>query len=206
MRRVPRPGVTPALIAQAALAILDESDDPSALTVRGLAGRLGIQAPSLYAHVEGIDQVVDLVHALINSTIDISVLEGSDDLEDLRVFCHAYRNAYRAHPVAAVIITSRAINLDHALDVYEPVAAFLLRLGVPASTVMPLMAMLDNIVLGSAVEPFADGFIGAARNYRARHPALAEALRSTLRRSIDDVGFELSLEAFLSTVRAHRSL
>lgn len=203
--RVARPGVTPALIAQAALTILDESDDPSALTMRGLAGKLGIQAPSLYAHVEGIDQVIDLVHALINSSIVVSALDGSDDLEDLRSFCHAYRDAYRAHPIAAVIITSRTINLEHALDVYEPIAAFLLRYGIPAATVMPLMAMLDNIVLGSAVEPFADGFLGAARLYEVRHPALAEALRSTSRRSIDGVGFELGLDAFLATVTAHRA-
>lgn len=172
--------------------------------MRALASRLGIQAPSLYGHVDGIDQVIDLVHALINSTIDVDVLAGSDDLADLGRFCHLYRDAYRAHRAAAVIITSRTINLDHALDVYEPIASFLLRFGVPSSTVMALMAMLDNFVLGSAVEPFADGFIGPARNYQVRHPALAEALRSTLRRSIDDVGFELSLEAFLGTVREYR--
>lgn len=203
---MPRPGVTPALIAEAALELLDEAPDTSSLTMRGLAARLGVQAPSLYAHIDGIDEVITLVHALINSTIDVSVLDNSSDIDDLRRFCHLYRDAYRAHPAAAVIITSRSINLDHALDVYEPIASFLLRFGVPASAVMPLMAMLDNIVLGSAVEPFADGFIGPARSYKVKHPALAEALRSTLRRSIDDVGFEMSLDAFLTTVESHRLL
>ncbi len=173
--------------------------------MRALAARLGVQAPSLYAHIDGIDQVIDLVHELINSTVDVSALAGSADINDLRDFCHTYRNAYRAHPVAAVIITSRSINLDHALDVYEPIAGFLLRYGVPAASVMPLMAMLDNIVLGSAVEPFADGFIGPARTYKMKHPALAEALRSTLRRSIDDVGFDMGLEAFLDTVESYRN-
>lgn len=171
--------------------------------MRALGNSLGVQAPSLYAHIEGINEVIDLVHALINSTIDISMLEGSTNIHDLATFCHCYRDAYREHPTAAVIITSRAINLDHALDIYEPVAAFLLRCGVPAQDVMPLMAMLDNIVLGSAVEPFAAGFIGPARNYERRHPALAQALRSTLRRSIDDVGFDMSLHAFLATVQSY---
>lgn len=203
--RTPRPGVTPALIAQAALAILDESPDPSILTMRALGRRLGVQAPSLYAHIQGLDEVIDLVHELINSTIDVSMLEESTSIDDLAAFCHSYRNAYRQHPTAAVIITSRAINLDHALDVYEPVAAFLLRYGVPAPDVMPIMAMLDNIVLGSAVEPFAAGFVGPARNYQRAHPALAHALRSTLRRSIDDIGFEMSLTAFLATVRSYQS-
>jgi len=170
--------------------------------MRALARRLGIQAPSLYAHVEGIDQVITLVHARINSTIDVSVLAGSADLADLATFAHAYRDAYRAHPVAAVIITSRSINLDHALDIYEPIANFLLRYGIEPGMVMPLMAMLDNIVLGSAVEPFADGFIGPARHYRVKHPALAEALRNSIRKNIDDVGFHLGLEAFINTVQS----
>ena len=171
--------------------------------MRALGSRLGVQAPSLYAHIDGIDEVIDLVHSLINSRIDVSTLEDSTDIADLLTFCHEYRNTYRQHPTAAVIITSRAINLDHALDVYEPIAAFLLRYGVPAQDVMPLMAMLDNIILGSAVEPFAAGFVGAARNYKSRHPALAQALRSTLRRSIDDVGFDMSLRAFLATVQSY---
>jgi len=170
--------------------------------MRALADRLGIRAPSLYAHVQGIDEVIDLAHERINASIDTSVLDGSSELRDLRELGRRYRDAYRAHRVAATLITARSINLDHALDVYEPVAAFLLRYGVTPEKVMPLMAMLDNIVLGSAVEPFADGFIGPARAYKSRHPALAESLRSTTRRSIDDVGFDMGMDAFISTVRA----
>jgi hypothetical protein len=49
--------------------------------------------------------------------------------------------------------------------------------------------------MGSAVEPFAAGFLGPSRYYLPQHPALAEALRTTNRRAIDDVGFDIGLDA-----------
>ncbi len=194
MHRAP---VTRARIGEAALKILDDATGESALTMRALATDLGVQAPSLYAHVTGIDDVLALVHARINAAIDLGTLDDPDPLAALRRFAHAYRDAYRSHPVAATIIISRSINADHALDVYEPVAACLVRAGLPMDTVMPCMALLDNLALGSAVEPFAAGFTGASASYRRRYPTLSEALRRSRRRHIDDEGFALGLDAFI---------
>lgn len=188
-------GLSRESIAEAALAILDETGEENALTMRALAQRLGVQAPSLYAHISGLDDLLDLIHRRINETIDVDVLVASDDESDFRAFVHRYRDAYRIHPVAATMIASRAINRDHALRVYEPIAAYLLARKVPSSLVMPVMAMLDNLIMGSAVEPFAAGFIGPSRDYLPQHPALAEALRTTNRRAIDDVGFDVGLDA-----------
>ncbi len=184
----------------AALGILDGSTDATALTMRALAARLGVQAPSLYAHIDGIDDVLDLVHELINSSIDLSPLLEGTDLEDLRAFGRNYRDSYRRHRVAATIISARSLNQDHALRVYEAIAAFLARRGLPDNQIMPLMAMLDSVVLGSAVEPFADGFVETARTYGRQYPTIAAGLRSTRRKTIDDAGFELGLDAFLATV------
>jgi AcrR family transcriptional regulator len=188
-------GLSRESIAEAALAILDETGEENALTMRALAQRLGVQAPSLYAHISGLDDLLDLIHRRINETIDVDVLVASNDESDFRTFVHRYRDAYRIHPVAATMIASRAINRDHALRVYEPIAAYLLARKVPSTLVMPVMAMLDNLIMGSAVEPFAAGFIGPSRDYLPQHPALAEALRTTNRRAIDDVGFEVGLDA-----------
>jgi AcrR family transcriptional regulator len=200
-----RPGVTRALIGEAALAILDESRSESDLTMRLLAARLGVQAPSLYAHVSGIEDVITLVHKRINASIDTGVLEGSEDLEDLRTMARNYLESYRSHRVAATIIVSRAINEDYALAIYEPIAAFLERIGVPAASVMPIMALLDYLVLGSAVEPFSAGFIGTAKSYDADYPALGRALRGSPRRRIDESGFELGMTALCTTIEAMRN-
>jgi AcrR family transcriptional regulator len=197
-----RAAVTRERIAEVALGLLDEGPDEGSLTMRSLATRLGVQAPSLYAHVTGMDDIHDLVHALINSTIDVSVVRGSSDLDDFAELGRRYRAAYRAHRVAATIIITCSVNRDHALRVYEPIADFLLRFGVPAEDVMPLMAVFDNLVLGSAIQPFSAGFTGDLDEYSLRYPALSRALTVGDRDRIDDLGFELGLTAFLDHVRA----
>ena len=204
-RTTARPGVTRDSIGEAALAILDESKSESDLTMRVLAARLDVQAPSLYAHVSGIDDVITLVHKRINAGIDTTALLRSEDLGDLRTMARSYLNCYRSHPVAATIIVSRAINEDYALAIYEPIAGFLERVGVPAPSIMPVMALLDYLVLGSAVEPFSAGFVGTARSYEAGYPALGRALRASPRKQIDESGFELGMSALCSAIEQMRS-
>jgi AcrR family transcriptional regulator len=195
-----REPVTRERIAEAALAILDGADDESALTMRTLAEELGVQAPSLYAHVSGIAEILDLVHARINAGIDLASLDNADPLVGLRDFAHLYRAAYQSHQVAATIIITRSFNGDHALVVYEAVARCLRRAGVPSAKVMPAMSFLDSLVLGSAIEPFAAGFTDKGADYARHYPNLAVALRSRRRRHIDDDGFELGLAAFIDVV------
>ena len=197
-----RPAVTPARIAESALALLDEGPDETVLTMRSLAARLGVQAPSLYAHVSGMDEIHDLVHSLINSTIDVSVVDGSTDPQDLAELGRRYRHAYRSHRVAASMIVSRSVNREHALRVYEAIASFLSRYGVPDDRVMPLMALFDNLVLGSAVEPFEAAFAGVPDDYAVRHPHLARALSSTDRAAVDDVAFEWGMSAYLDLMES----
>jgi AcrR family transcriptional regulator len=197
-----RPAVTQERIAAEALALLDQGPDETVLTMRSLAARLGVQAPSLYAHVSGMDEIHDLVHALINSTIDASIVNGSLDPDDLAELGRRYRRAYRSHRVAASIIVSRSINRDHALRVYEAIASFLTRYGVPRERVMVLVALFDNLVLGSAVEPFEAGFTGTTADYAARYPALAGALAAVDRETVDDVAFEWGMSTYLDLVRA----
>lgn len=197
----PRPPVTRDRIAEAALDILDDARDESALTMRRLATVLGVQAPSLYAHVTGIDDILGLVHHRINSSIDLASADDPDPLDGLRRLARSYRQAYARHQVAAAAIVMRSINADHALAVYEAAAHCLSRAGVPSDRIMAALAMLDYVTLGSALEPFAAGFVGPARSYRTHYPVLAEALAQSRRRRLDDEGFELGLEAFVDAVR-----
>lgn len=194
-------GVTREAIAEEALALLDEANDESALTMRALAARLGVQAPSLYAHISGIDEILGLVHERINQAVDLSLAPSPADETSLRAFLCSYREAYRSHPVAAALIMSRSINADHALAVYEVLARALLDLGVPLESVMPLMATCDALVVGSAAEPFAAGFVEGPLGSVSRFPNVAAALEAIDRRRIDDAGFEIGLDAFFGTIR-----
>ena len=67
---------------------------------------------------------------------------------------------------------------------------------------MPLMALFDNLVLGSAVEPFEAAFAGVPDDYAVRHPHLARALSSTDRAAVDDVAFEWGMSAYLDLMES----
>ena len=61
-----------------------------------------------------------------------------------------------------------------------------------------IMAAIDFLVLGSAIEPFAGGFTLGAAEYEAEHPHLAAGLRAAAGHDIDSDGFELALDALLA--------
>lgn len=48
-------------IIQAAIALIDETNDASTLTLRGIARAAGISAPSIYAHFPDLPAVIDAV-------------------------------------------------------------------------------------------------------------------------------------------------
>ncbi len=172
--------------------ILDAATDESALTMRALAGALDVQAPSLYAHITGIDDVLALVHERINASIDLSRPRrrrirstgcGSSPTTTGTATGGTWSPRRSSSPARSTPTTPSVV--------YEPIAACLDTCGVPIERVMPCMAMLDNVVLGSAIEPFAAAFVGRSSTYRRTYPSLAEALRNSRRRHIDDEGFEL---------------
>ena len=70
-----RPRLSRDDIALTALDILD-SEGLSALTMRHLAARLGVRAASLYNHVSGYDEIIDLIQDLVNQEIDLDTLRA----------------------------------------------------------------------------------------------------------------------------------
>jgi AcrR family transcriptional regulator len=57
---VPRAGLSPAAVVDAAVALLDE-EGPAALTLAAVAGRTGVATPSLYKHVPSLAELRRLV-------------------------------------------------------------------------------------------------------------------------------------------------
>lgn len=196
MGRPPKRLLSRELIAAGALELLD-AEGPAGLAMRTLAQHLGVQAPSLYNHVDGQDEVIDLVQGLVDAEIDIGLLDDADWRRGLEAFARSYRAAYLRHPHALPLVVRRPVSSPAALAIYEALAAALLRAGLPADEVMTVSGALDAVVLGSAMETFIDGFPGEPAEYRAEHPALATALAATDRATVDDAAFELALGTLL---------
>ncbi|GAA1586915.1 TetR/AcrR family transcriptional regulator [Actinoplanes couchii] len=90
-------------IVRAAVDLLDESGDERTLTLRSIARRAGIAAPSIYAHFPDQPAVMLAVvrSAFAELTVALSTAldaAGDDPAARLHAICHAYLDFARTHP------------------------------------------------------------------------------------------------------------
>lgn len=94
-----RAGLDQARVVRAAAELADEQG-LAALTVARLAQRLGIRAPSLYAHVSGLDDLRTRIAAAgIEQLADVlqSAAAGRSGADALQAIATAYRAFAKAH-------------------------------------------------------------------------------------------------------------
>jgi AcrR family transcriptional regulator len=109
---MPRAGLDAAAVVDAAAALAD-ADGLAALTLARLADRLGVRSPSLYAHVDGLDDLRrrlaakgarDLAAAMQSAAV------GRSGRDALVAVATAYRGYAREHPGAYAAL-QRAADL-----------------------------------------------------------------------------------------------
>lgn len=92
-------------IVSRALELADEAGYET-LSMRKLAGSLGATAMSLYNHVAGKDELLDLMLARVVAEIE-SPLVGGEWEEMMRRRAHSMRHALRRHRWASTLLTSK---------------------------------------------------------------------------------------------------
>ncbi|MFF0725592.1 TetR/AcrR family transcriptional regulator C-terminal domain-containing protein [Streptomyces sp. NPDC004134] len=164
------PPLTRARIGTAAVALLDE-DGIDRLTMRRLADRLAVVAPSLYWHVDTKDDVVDLaVDAIFGEveppvagsaagsaaltpagTPDETAAADPDWREGVAAVLGTWRAVLLRHPWAAAVPARRKPGIGpHFLAWMEVLQATLVRAGFTGRDLLAATWALHNHVLGSA--------------------------------------------------------
>ncbi|WP_327716770.1 TetR/AcrR family transcriptional regulator [Streptomyces sp. NBC_00490] len=135
-------------IATAARTLLEESG-PTALTLRTLADRLGIKAPSLYKHFPDKHAVeVELIAQMLEESA--AALEAAEERDpgSLLTLAEAYRTYALDHPHLYCLATERPL----------PRAA--LPAGLEERAAMPLMRVCGgDLDLARSVWAFAHGMV-----------------------------------------------
>ncbi|MFV2115795.1 TetR/AcrR family transcriptional regulator [Micromonospora sp. LOL_025] len=132
-------GLTRSDVVAAAMEIV-RTDGVAKLSMRNLAGALGIQAPTLYHHVHGKAALLDLISA--EAFRSLNRPEGAYDqvttlaewVAALRRDVVLLRDLYRLHPGLARTVVDHARMKDTGLrnsNFEPPELAALIRLGVP---------------------------------------------------------------------------
>lgn len=104
----PPPKLGRDVIVEAALVIVDQSG-PSALSMRALGQRLGVEAMALYRHVHGKEDLLEgVVASLMTGLTETMRTEGSEHWQAfLQNVAHAVRGIAVAHPMAFPLIATR---------------------------------------------------------------------------------------------------
>jgi AcrR family transcriptional regulator len=148
-----------------------EVSGAAGLSVRSVARRLGVDAKSLYNHVDGKSGLLDAVAEHVLATMVLPAPVGDLDA-DLRAFAHAFREHALQHPHAAALVLTRQTPTAASLAPVEAALALLADAGfAPPDAVHVLrliLASLIGMVLREvdAAPTFGAGDPGATRQRR----------------------------------------
>ena len=174
--RRPEPGGRAAELVAAGRTLLEEGG-PEALSMRRLAARVGIRAPSIYKHLADKGELeVELVADGLREFAEAceAAVDGADD--PLAAFGGAYRAFATAHPHLYRLINDRPLPRDRLPAGLEARAAAPLQaaVGGDADRARAAWAFAHGMVMLELTDRFpADADLGAA--WRAGLAALARA-------------------------------
>jgi len=133
-----------------AAAELVERDGLAALSMRSLAGKVGVEAMSLYNHIADKADVLDGVAELV--LYDMEIPERTDDsFADVRALAFAFREAALAHPNAFPLLVSRQLRAPGALRYTEAALSVLTDCGLDVRSAVRMLRAFLAIQTGSLI-------------------------------------------------------
>ena len=197
-------------VLRAAIALADERGI-EALTMRELAGRLGIEAASLYNHVSGKDDLLLGMADVVIAEIDLPS-EDTGWREAMRRRAMSARELFERHPWAAALIDTRMQGAPSGLAYADRVLGTLLRAGLTPALAGNAFLVLDSYIYGyerqrsilarddggdstDSAQEVADAIPPGA------YPALTQVAAAYAQQPFDqDAGFALGLDLLLDGI------
>jgi AcrR family transcriptional regulator len=169
-----RPRLTRDRVVAEALAVIAE-DGVQALTMRSLAGRLGVVPGAVYHHVRNKEQLQDLLLDGVLAEVDLdSSLAWT---EQLKVLAHRLRQVLERHPGVAGILKTRDPLGPHSLTLAEALLSPLLAAGFTDREAGLAFFLLVDYTIGFAV----GGTPTSVNERRVRDPAVRTQLHEFFR-------------------------
>ena len=133
-------------VLRAAMALADEGGI-EALTMRELAGRLGVEAASLYNHISGKDDLLVGMADLAIAEIELPP-EATDWRDAMRRRAMSARALFARHPWAAALIDTRMQVEPSGLAYANRVLGTLIRAGLSPAVAGNAFLALDSYIYG----------------------------------------------------------
>jgi AcrR family transcriptional regulator len=165
-------------ILAAALAVADTSG-LGEVTMRRVAGELGVEAMSLYHHVSGKEDLLDgVVTVLVGEITAGAEPSGADWRENVRRRCLAAREVMLRHPWAPALLSTRTTVPPSVYLHYEALLAAMIDGGMSYALGHRALHALGSLALGFDRGMFSPTSAGGVDEEAAdeEFAALAEAL------------------------------
>ncbi|MFC9741865.1 TetR/AcrR family transcriptional regulator [Streptomyces noursei] len=150
--RGPKPSLTPARIAEAAVALAD-AEGLAAVSMSKVAAAFDLSAMALYRYVPGKTELVELmIESILAPAPDLSAVAGGWRSRITR-WAHLSRQVYRAHPwlLAATALRRQAMG-PHQLGWLDAAFAALEPTGLPAAQQHRIFVLVAGLVRTVAQE------------------------------------------------------
>lgn len=201
MPRPAQPRLSRDLIVRTALCIVD-AEGLHAVSMRRLAGELGVRAPSLYNHVRTKEEILDAVAEEVTREVDASVFERAPWADALAGWARSYYACVAAHPHVVPLIAASPGRREGFLHRADQVHGGLVAAGWSPRRATEIAAALKYLVLGGAMGSFAASFDDDASLYARRYPHLGQAHRLRAHRdAVDRAAFDLGLAMLVDGLR-----
>ncbi|MDR6905323.1 AcrR family transcriptional regulator [Agromyces sp. 3263] len=195
---MPRPR-TPLLsterIAEAAMELVDEGEP---FGVNAIARRLGVTPSSLYNHVAGRDEIVELMRGRLGEQYLPPAIEGTWDVV-VEEMLRAERRMYAEHPFLIPLIVGKTITDPTVIASYDLLATALSGAGFPDDDVLEIVAILDAFSIGFGLDLASPDEIWRPETPTTTLGRLVESSPRGAPRS--DRAFEAGLEMLLDGLR-----
>ncbi|WP_084130694.1 TetR/AcrR family transcriptional regulator [Demequina sp. NBRC 110055] len=150
MPTAPRAKLSQDRIVDAAMTLADR-DGVESLTMRALAAELDTKPMTLYTHVAGKEDLLDLMVERVFGEMDLPP-EELEWRDAIRTRCRSARTVLVRHSWAVPLLESRRSPGPQLLRHHEAMLATLDRGGLPLSLMAHGYAILDSYVYGFAIE------------------------------------------------------
>jgi AcrR family transcriptional regulator len=187
------------LIAGAAMDLVGAT---GGFTIPELARALKVSPSSLYNHVSGREQIVELLRDKAMNEVHLPDLRGPwlDVVADI---VRSYYRSYARYPRLIPLMTAYPVGSHQAVAMYDALAVTLSGAGFNPEDTLRIITLIDSFVLGSALDAAAPGAPWGEGSEAG--PELAEAL-ATGSAKADRSGdaFEFGLVVLLRGLEASR--
>jgi AcrR family transcriptional regulator len=146
---MPRQGLTRTKVLAAALEIVD-SHGLAELTMRRLGQHLGVEAPSLYKHIDGKADILDGITGLVYDEIEFASEAGSFR-ERVHRYSQSFRQALLRHPHAVPLMAMRPVPRENTIGLVEMALSAMAGLGFAPSEGRKYLNVAVGFIIGHAL-------------------------------------------------------